>query len=202
MIKIISIDFQKDFTLEGGCNYKTHRPSVDFVKNTLVPFLRKHKIKIYEIVSDYRQPRPGDRGDSCHPGELGFESDISDDVKDKKVWIKCMNSPLWMRKNIGVSNKKAGLPYQDTKAFEKWLLTNIGKPQDNKEIILIGLTADCCVLSTAQELTWRGYKVKILEEATDVYKGSLEDKKAALKLMESNRWAEVITWKEFKNRFN
>ena len=51
--KIISIDFQKDFTAEGGICHKP-RLSVDFVKNTLAPFLEKNNLKIAEIISDYR----------------------------------------------------------------------------------------------------------------------------------------------------
>src|SRR3989344_6560006 len=98
--KIVSIDFQKDFTMEGGRCYKP-RPSVDFVKNTLIQYLGEKNIKIAEIISDYHQPRPGDRGDCCRPGEWGYESEIPVAVKEKDIWIKCMNSPLWIRDNIG-----------------------------------------------------------------------------------------------------
>ena len=38
--KIISIDFQKDFTAEGGICYKP-RPSVDFVKKPGVQMVAK-----------------------------------------------------------------------------------------------------------------------------------------------------------------
>ena len=69
--KIVSIDFQKDFTAEGGRCYKP-RPAVDFVKNILAPYLAEKKIRIAEIISDYRQPRPCDRGDCCRPGEWGY----------------------------------------------------------------------------------------------------------------------------------
>ena len=79
--KIISIDFQKDFTAEGGICHKP-RPSVDFVKNTLVPYLTEKKIKIAEIISDYRQPRPGGRGNCCRPGEWGYESEIPESAKE------------------------------------------------------------------------------------------------------------------------
>lgn len=196
-IKIISVDFQKDFTSIGGVCYKP-RQSVKFVKENLVPFLKKNNLKIVEIISDYRQPRPGDRGNLCHPGENGYESDIPNDVKKKDVWIKCMNSPIWTRKNIGISNKKPGLPYQDPNAFNKWLEKNLGKPED-AEIVLIGLTIDCCVLSVAQELNWRGYKVKILEQAVDSYSGNLKEKKQILNNPPLTNWAQVISWKNLKN---
>ena len=153
-IKFISIDFQNDFTSKNGLHFKP-RPSVEFVKEILIPFLRKHKIKVAEIISDYRQPKPRSKRNTCVPGEWGYESGIPIDVKVGKNWIKCMNSPVWIRKNIGIADKVPGLPYQDTDTFDKRLKKNIGEPKGNKEIILFGLTVDCCVLCTAQELSWR-----------------------------------------------
>lgn len=108
--KIVSIDFQKDFTAEGGRCYKS-RPSVNFVKNTLIPYLENKNLKIAEIISDYRQPRPSDGGDCCMPGEWGYESEIPESVKENNVWIKCMNSPIWARDNIGDPAQQPGLPY-------------------------------------------------------------------------------------------
>ena len=43
-VKIISVDFQKEFSAEGGKHYRPH-DNVNFIKNTLVPFLRKNNIK-------------------------------------------------------------------------------------------------------------------------------------------------------------
>ncbi|MDP3989899.1 MAG: isochorismatase family protein [archaeon] len=198
-VKIISVDFQKDFTSKGGVCYK-QRQSVGFIKKILVPFLREHKIKIAEIISDYRQPRPGDKGDCCHPGENGYESEIPEDVKLKNIWIKCMNSPIWVRNNIGLANKKPGLPYQDINYFNKWLETVIGKPKDVDEVILIGLTVDCCVLCLAQELNWRGYNVKILEEAVDSYNGGTIEKKQILDNPPLANWANKISWKKLRSK--
>ena len=191
--KIVSIDFQKDFTAEGGRCYKP-RPAVDFVKNILAPYLAEKKIRIAEIISDYRQPRPGDRGDCCRPGEWGYESEIPDAIKDEGAWIKCMNSPIWVRENIGDPNKKPGLPYQDPEKFNGWIEREIGRPNET-EILLIGLTLDCCVLCAAQEFSFRGYKVKILKEAVDSYSGRPEDKEALGKTPVRN-WADMITWDE------
>ena len=191
--KIISIDFQKDFTAEGGICYRS-RPSVDFVKNTLVPYLETKKIKIAEIISDYRQPRPGDRGDCCRPGEWGYESEIPESAKEKDIWLKCMNSPIWVRDNIGEPTKQPGLPYQDPTKFSEWIEKVIGKPEDT-EVVLVGLTLDCCVLCTAQEFNFRGYKVKILKEAVDAYSGEQSEKEALCKTPVEN-WADVIDWKE------
>jgi len=196
-IQFISVDFQKEFTNKKG---KWFNPgsSISFMKETLIPYFSQHNIKINEIVSDYRQPRPGDAGDGCYPGTDGYESEIPQNIK-KGVWIKCMNSPLWTRKNIGISGKKPGLPYQDPEKLTNWLNQNVGKPNDVDFIVLIGLTIDYCVFSTAQELRWRGYKVKILYEATDAvgdenYKNQITTKSPLL------NWAKIIKWKELKKQ--
>lgn len=99
-IKVVSIDFQKDFTAEDGRCYQP-RPSVKFVKHTLVPYLETKHLKLAEIISDYRLPRPGRRGNCCRPGEWGYESEIPESVKEPVCWIKCMNSPIWVREHLG-----------------------------------------------------------------------------------------------------
>jgi len=195
-LKIVSVDFQKDFSAKGGLCYYD-RPCVEFIKDVLIPHCRKHNLKIAEIVSDYRRPRPGDEFECCVPGTAGFESEISEDAKHSQVWIKCMNSPLWVRDNGGVADKPAGIPYQNPAAFTEWLKTTVGSPQDAGEIILIGLTLDCCVLCTAQELSFRGYKVKFLVEAVDTYNGSLNEKQAMFKTPHAN-WGQPISWNEFR----
>lgn len=197
-IKIVSIDLQKEFSSKGGKHYKS-RPSVKFVKELIVPYLRERKINISEIVSDYRFPRPADRDDSTKPGTWGYESEIPEDIKLKPVWVKCMNSPIWTRKNIGVAGKKPGIPYQDPKKFVKWLYKVVGKP-GKVEIVLIGLTADCCVFSTAQELSWQGYEVRILEEGVDSYSGTQKEKKQILNNYPLKNWASKITWRELKRK--
>ncbi len=196
-IKIISIDLQKEFSAKGGKHYRLH-PNVKFIKNVLIPYLKKRNIKIAEIISDYRQPRPGDLDDSTRPGEWGYQSEIPKDAKLDNIWIKCMNSPIWTRKNIGNPHKKPGLPYQDPKAFTNWLNSIIGKPSKSALIVLIGLTLDCCVFCTAQELTFRGYNVRILEEGTDVYSGKPKEKIMILNNYPLHNWAEGIKWDELK----
>ncbi len=195
-IKFISIDFQKEFTTKEGKWFNSGR-SVEFVKNKVILFLQEHKIKISEIISDYRQPRPGDSGDGCYPGTDGYESEILVDVKNKDIWVKCMNSPLWIRDNGGIPDSNPGLPYQDTEKFSIWLKNNIGEPKDVEFVVLIGLTIDCCVLCTAQELTFRGYNVKIIEEATDPAGGEEKYKKSIITKSPLLNWAEVIKWEEF-----
>lgn len=78
-----------------------------------------------------------------------------------------------------------------------WIKQNIGTPEDT-EIILIGLTLDCCVLATAQEFDYRGFKVKILKEGTDTYSGTLEEKEMLCKTPIYN-WAGIINWNETKS---
>lgn len=200
-IKLISVDLQKDFSSKGGIFY-LKRPSVEFVKNTTIPFLKEKKIKVAEIISDYRQPRPGDTGDCCHPGEWGYESEIPHEVKHKEVWIKCMNSPIWIRENRGVPNKNPGLPYQDSKKFTEWLDNVIGKSEEVDMVVLFGLTLDCCVFCAAQELTFRAYNVKILEEGVDTFSGNHEEKEYILNNPPLTNWAKVISWSELKNQLS
>ncbi|MFA6503229.1 MAG: hypothetical protein WCT45_03185, partial [Candidatus Paceibacterota bacterium] len=168
----LAVDLQNDFATEGGKHYKI-RPSVDFLKTTLFPFLEKQNIKIGEIISDYRQPRGSRRG-SCVPGTWGYESIVPREIV-KAQWIKCQNSPLWTRENIGDKDKIPGLPYEDPRGLGEWLANNIGNP-DEVTPIVFGLTVDCCVLSTLQELKWRGYHPKVLVEGVDHYSGIEQDK--------------------------
>lgn len=193
-MKIISVDFQKDFTVAGGACYK-YRPSVGFVKKTLIPYLTEKQIKIAEIISDYRQPRH-DIDNLCVPGAMGFESEIPESVKVKPVWIKCMNSPIWVRDGIGVKNAIPGFPYQNPKFFDNWLSEVVGSSQESRDVVLFGLTLDCCVLSCAQELDFRGYNVMILSEATDVYSGDASAKKYLLANVPLRNWAKPISFKE------
>ena len=69
----IAVDIQNDFATEGGKSY-SHKPSIDFMKKYIFPYFILNNIKVNEIISDYRQPRPGDSGDMCHPGTWGYES--------------------------------------------------------------------------------------------------------------------------------
>jgi nicotinamidase-related amidase len=196
-IRLLSVDFQKDFTTEHGAHYRP-RPSVAFIRETLVPYLRERDVRMAEIVSDYRQPRPGRKGDFCKPGTKGYESEIPQDLKLSPVWVKSANSPLWTRENAGDKNKEPGIPYEDSSSFSHWLI-EIGRP-DNVSVALLGLTLDRCVLSTAMELYMWGYEVLILEEATDSYSGDQTEKEALLRGPIINNWSQPITWEVLKKR--
>lgn len=188
----ISVDFQKDFTKADGAHFRL-RASVLFMKEVLCPFLRTHGLRMAEIISDYRQPRPGHKGDFCRPGTDGYVSDIPDEAKVFPVWVKAANAPLWTRANIGDGDKEPGIPYEDPALFGKWLDDAIGRPDDS-EIILCGLTIDRCVLCVAQELRMRGYTVFILEEAVDSYSGDPIEKETILRGSILNNWAQPISW--------
>ena len=194
--KLIGVDLQNDFTDKKGVFF-VPGSAVLFLQTNIFPSIKEKKIKINEIVSDYRQPRPGDTGDCCHPGEWGYESIIPREVVNS-VWVKCMNSPIWVRDGIGDANEKPGLPYQDTESFGSWLKENIGEP-DSVIPVLFGLTIDCCVLSTAQELAWRGYSPLVLKEGIAHSSGKVEDRDKILETPLPN-WAKVVTWEELKDK--
>ncbi len=192
--EFIAVDIQNEFATRGGKFY-TPKPSVTFLKKTLFPYFKNNGIKINEIISDYRQPRPGDGGDGCRPGEWGYESLVPGELR-KSVWIKSMNSPAWIRKNIGKKNIKPGLPYSDSKAFGKWIEKHIGEPNETTPVIF-GLTIDCCVLSTIQEFSWRGYKPIVIREAVDHASGKKNDRDVVLEKTAIRWWAKVMSWKDF-----
>jgi nicotinamidase-related amidase len=192
-VELVCVDFQRDFTSPGGAFYAP-RPSVDFVKDILVPFLRERALKLHEIVSDYRQPRPGDPRDCCRPGEEGFESEIPADVKYPNIWLKAMNSPVWVRENIGDAGRAPGLPYPDPGGFSAWLESAVGSAGEAGPVVLFGLTLDRCLLCTAQELGFRGYDIRILAEGTDTASGSQEEKRYLLEHPPLTYWARPVTW--------
>ena len=194
-IEFISIDLQNDFASEGGTCFE-ERPSVRFILETLVPFLRTKEVKVSEILSDYRQPRRGDPRYCCIPGDWGFKSILPRDVVKEEIWIKSMNDPTWIRKNGGIAEMEPGEPYQDPSAFDDWLERNVGTYEEVDLLVLFGLTADRCVLCTAQQLAFRGYDVKVLSEATDVRTGDSREKEKLLSNTPFMYWSEPLSFHE------
>ncbi len=195
-IKFLSVDLQNDFASGGGKHY-TPKASIEFLQEILFPFLKERRLRINEIISDYRQPRTGDRDQSCIPGTWGHKSIVPKEIV-KSRWIKCMNSPIWTRENVGNPNKVPGLPYQAPKEFGEWLSKNIGE-RGGVQLVVFGLTIDCCVLSTLQELSWRGYYPMVLRDGVDHYSGKPEDKEMTLKAVVFN-WAKIVNWEELKEK--
>lgn len=197
--EFIGVDLQNEFATEGGKFY-TPKPSVQFLRSILFSYLKEKDFKINEIISDYRQPRLGDGGDGCYPGSWGYQSLIPDELR-KSLWVKSMNSPIWIRDGIGDGSKAPGEPYPDSNAFGAWVEKNIGKPSDTCPVIF-GLTIDCCVLSTIQEFRWRGFRPIVIREAVDHASGKEEDKNIVLEKTAIRWWAQVLNWKEFKELFD
>jgi nicotinamidase-related amidase len=195
---IVSVDFQNDFAMPTGLHYRP-RACVDF-KETLRPYLGSRHMRAAEIISDYRHPRPvlpPSVAACCQPGEWGYESALPADVKDPRRWIKCLNSPVWVRENIGDATRPPGAPYPDPAAFTRWARVVAGEP-DQATVVLIGLTLDYCVLCTAQEFRFRGYDIRVLMEGVDTYEGTAEEKDTLLASVVQN-WAKAITFDELKH---
>ena len=193
--EFVAVDIQNEFASEGGKFYSL-KPSITFLQETIFPFLKEKGLKINEIISDYRQPRPGDGGDGCSPGTWGYESLVPDELR-KSLWVKSMNSPIWIRDGVGDKNKTPGKPYPDPAKFAAWVEENVGKPGEVRPVIF-GLTIDCCVLSTIQEFRWRGFEPIVIREAVDHSSGKEEDKEAVLTKTAIRWWAEVLNWEDFK----
>ena len=158
--------------------------------------MKKNGIRAGEIISDYSSPRPGNREDCCRPGEWGYNSLIPSHLKKNPVWVKCMNSPVWIRGKSAGSKKTAVMPLPDPEKFTRWLTDTAGKPGEVRPVV-IGLTIDCCVLSTVQELSWRGYRPIVLKEGVDAASGKIKERDAILNLVIKN-WAEIMTWPGLK----
>lgn len=191
MTKLIAVDLQYDFTRVGGKHFRAERICVPFIRERLIPYLQAEKVKIAEIISDYRQPRPGDLDDSCNPGTWGYKSEIPEDLVSSR-WVKCMNSPYYVRENGGIAEARPGRPLIHPNLFYEWLFSFVNQ-QDT--IVLFGLTLDCCVLCTAQAICFQGYEVRILLDATDTYTGGEKSLNLTMELVVSN-WAKPISFDE------
>ncbi len=195
-IQLLSVDLQNEFSTEGGALYRP-RPCVPFITNTVIPFVRERGSRIAEIISDYRATEPGATTSSCVPGQWGYHSLIPPDVKHPSVWVKAEPSPAWIREGAGQADKRPGVPYPAPDAFNAWLTATIGAPTPEREIVLIGLMLEICVLSTLQELHYRGYRVKVLFEGVDTYVGNQQHKQALFDTL-FPFWGEAISWADME----
>lgn len=103
-----------------------------------------------------------------------------------------MHNPLWIRKNIGVPNVSLGKEYQSPCKFNKWLKDNV----PNKNVILFGETADCCMLQVASELYFRGYNVYFIYEACDPMNERLDKKDDVLYHSSVSIYSKTIRFEE------
>lgn len=196
-LQFLCVDIQNDFASEGG-KYFVPGSSLGFVRDVFVPFLRERGLKAVEIISDYRQPRKGDPRDCCRPGEWGSISQLPEDVRKGKQWIKSMNSPVWTRKGAGDPDSVPEEPYQDPDDFGRWLSENLGVPERSLTVVVFGLTLDRCVLSTVMELSWRGYRPLVLTEGTDLSNGDTAGKDMFLRSIPFIHWGEPLDFNELK----
>lgn len=191
-LHIIAVDLQNDFCTEGGVLYRP-RPCVPFITEMLLPFARERGYHIAEIISDYRAAEPRTSASTCVPGQWGYQSLVPSDVKLSPVWIKATPSPAWTRTGAGQENQLPGQPYPTQESFSAWLTTVIGAPSADQEIILIGQMLEICILSTLQELKYRGHQVKVLFEGVDTYSGSVEQKQLLFGAF-FPFWGQALSW--------
>jgi nicotinamidase-related amidase len=196
MPHFLSVDLQNEFCVEGGALYRP-RPCVPFIRDTFLPFVRTRGYPIAEIISDYRVTAPGADTPTCVPGQWGYQSLIPTDLKHPSVWVKAEPSPAWTRTGAGQAEQFPGVPYPAPDAFSAWLTATIGPPTVDQEVIVVGLMLEICVLSTLQELKYRGYRVKVLAEGVDTYAGTLEQKHMLLATL-FPFWGQAISWRELQ----
>ncbi len=178
MSNFLAIDLQREFVSSDGKAY-VYRPSVDVIQNTLFPFLRETGVQVAEVVSDYRFPILGVEEEYCVPGTAGYESIVPADLRNGRPWIKANTGLAWVRKNGGISDSVTGLPFPDWAALEAWTRIHLGPL--GSTVIMFGLTLDCCVMRAAQDLRDLGYRIEIVIDATDTYRGTAENKEAVLR---------------------
>ena len=195
-MRIVCVDFQREFAAEGGRHYQS-RPCIPFIQNSFIPFVREHGYRIAEIISDYRLTPPQAGVNVCVPGQWGYQSEIPADVKMEPVWVKAETSPSWIRAGGGNPACEPGEPYPDPSAFGEWLAATIGPPDEKNPVLLIGLVLEICVLCTVQELKLRGYGVSVLFEGVDTYAGDARQKQL---LFESlfPFWGQAVSWEEVR----
>jgi nicotinamidase-related amidase len=193
-MKIISVDLQNEFAAEGGGLYRP-RPCVPFLQDTFIPFVRDQGYKVAEIISDYRATPPETGASACVPGKWGYLSQIPADVKHNWVWVKAETSPAWIREGGGEPGVLPGAPYLAPQAFSEWLSATIGPPDEEDQLILMGLMLEICVLCTLQELRYRGYRASVLFEGVDTYSGDTQQKHLLFETL-FPFWGRAIYWRE------
>jgi hypothetical protein len=67
---LIAVDLQNDFAAAGGKLYSP-KPCLLFLRSTLFPYLESSGMQISEMISDYRQPRPGYTKGCCGTRAVG-----------------------------------------------------------------------------------------------------------------------------------
>lgn len=150
---------------------------------------------MHEIVADYRDPaEPSDEW-SCAPGSWAATSLVPRDLLAGEPWVKATPSPAWTRPGGGDSSAVPGQARLDSDAFTDWLTRTVGPPDPDQAVVVVGLMLGVCVLSTLQELYYRGYRPKVLFEGVDTYSGDLAQKQAVFDAL-FPFWATPLRWNE------
>lgn len=120
------------------------------------------------------------------------------DVLASEPWVKATLSPAWTRAGAGNPAAEPGPPEPDPHGFTQWLVRTIGPPDPARTVVIVGLMLGVCVLSTLQELTFRGYHPSLLLEGVDTYSGEQAEKQALAGTL-FPFWGTPIQWQELKS---
>lgn len=191
-VRLLSVDLQHEFALPGGRLFRP-RSCVAFLTDVVFPAAKTRRWPLYEIVSDYRDPARTSDEWSCAPGSWAARSLVPQDLLAGRPWVKAAPSPGWTRP--GDVSDEPGQARPDPAAFTDWLMRTVGPPDPDRMIVVVGLMLEVCVLSTLQELHYRGYRPKILFEGVDTYSGDLGQKQALFDAL-FPFWGTPLLWKE------
>ncbi len=182
-VRLLSVDLQNEFARPGGRLFRP-RDCVNFLTDVVFPAAQSRQWPLYEIVSDYRDPAKPPEEWSCVPGSWAGTSLVPRDLLAGEPWVKATPSPAWTHPGDA-----------DSAGFSDWLTSTVGSPGPDCEVVVVGLMLEVCVLSTLQELTYRGYRPKILFEGVDTGSGDIEQKKLLFDAL-FPFWATPIHWNE------
>lgn len=80
-----------------------------------------------------------------------------------RQWPFALQPPSWPGYRLVPEVAELGLPTLDTETFGKWTAELAGRVVD--ELVLAGVSTDCCVLSTALAAADAGIRVLVAEQA-------------------------------------
>lgn len=193
-VELLSVDLQHEFASPGGGLYRP-RPCVPFLTDVAFPTARARQWRVHEIVSDYRDPAKPSGQWHCAPGRWAGESLVPRDLLASQRWIKATPSPAWTRSGAGDERAEPGPAEPDPHGFTDWLVETIGRPDPEQAVVVVGLMLEVCVLSTLQELTFRGYRPSVLLEGVDTHSGDQAEKQKLANAL-FPFWGTPVHWKQ------
>lgn len=193
-VELLSVDLQHEFASPGGGLYRP-RSCVPFLTEVVFPAAGAKQWRVHEIVSDYRDPAKPSTDWHCAPGRWAGESLVPRDLLVGQPWVKATPSPAWTRSGAGDELADPGSAEPDPHRFTEWLERTIGRPDPERTVVVIGLMLEVCVLSTLQELTFRGYHPSVLLEGVDTYSGDQAEKQDLANAL-FPFWGTAIRWQQ------